>query len=136
VRRAAARLSHGGWTTFEASASEINAGTMYVGALEERLGAVIQQLRSVHKMLWVLRDFHQLLWIGRHSQSPTGVLEMLIPVLDSGEVLMLGETRPAALEGVLIKFPEVERLFEIVRLEPPSESELAGVVDAWATTPH
>ncbi len=133
ARRAAARLSEEGWTIFEASASQVNAGMSLVGSLEERLRAILQFLGPRKRILWIVPDFPQLLWAGRHLQNPTGALEMLVPALDSGQILMLGEARPPALERVLVECPEVERLFEIVRLEPPSDSELAAMLDCWAT---
>lgn len=132
VRRAAARLSREDWTVLEAGATQIAAGTIYIGSLESRLKQALELLEIEEQTLWVVPDFHQLLWSGRHTQSPTGVLEMLIPAIESGSVLMLGETRPATLERVLNERPEVARLFEIVRLEAPSDQETLAILDAWA----
>ncbi len=132
VRRACARLSQQGWSIYEASATQVNAGMMHVGSLEGRLHEILQYLAAHPRTLWVMPDFHQLLWFGRHMQNPTGTLEMLIPALESGQLLMLGETRPVALERVLAERPEVERLFEIVRLEPPTDPELAAMLETWA----
>uniref|UniRef100_A0A832MM36 ATP-dependent Clp protease ATP-binding subunit n=1 Tax=Eiseniibacteriota bacterium TaxID=2212470 RepID=A0A832MM36_UNCEI len=131
VRRLAARLSAEGWTIFEASAAQINAGMSFTGSLEERL-RVLRRGLARPKTLWIAPDFHQMLWAGRHSQSPTGLLEMLVPAIEAGDVLVLGETRPEALERVLAERPEVGRLFEIVRLAPPPEDEIAGLLAAWA----
>lgn len=131
VRRLAARLSAEGWTVFEAGATQVNAGMSFTGALEERL-RVLRRGLAGPKTLWIVPDFHQLLWAGRHNQSPTGLLEMLSPDLEAGGMVVLGETRPEALDRVLAERPEIGRLFEIVRLTPPPEAEIAGLLDAWA----
>src|SRR5206468_5903123 len=111
---------------------QLNAGMSLTGSLEARLQGIRRSLAKP-RMLWLVPDFHQLLWSGRHLGSPTGILEMLIPAIASGEILLLGELRPPALERVLVERPEVSRLFEIVRLEPAAELEIAGMLDAWAT---
>jgi len=131
VRRAAARLSQDGWTIFEATASELNAGMSFVGTLEARLSSVIEFLARGRKTLWIVRDFHQLLWTGRAMQNPTGALERIMPALEARRIRILGETRPAALERVLVECPEVERLFDVIRLDPPSAAELDGMLEAW-----
>jgi ATP-dependent Clp protease ATP-binding subunit ClpC len=132
VRRAAARLMAGGWTVFEAGAAQLNAGMGIVGQLEARIEALRRLLVPGRRTVWVVPDFHQLLWTGRYAQNPTGMLELLMPAIERGEMLVLGEVRPAALERVLQERPEVARVFEIVRLEPPREPELAMLLDAWA----
>ena len=130
VRRLAAELSAEGWTIFEAGADQINAGMMFTGSLGQRLQILRKGLRHP-KTLWIVPDFHQLLWSGRHVQNPTGILEMLVPAIESDEILILGETRPGALEIVLAERPEIRRLFEVVRIAPPTEPEVAAIIAAW-----
>jgi ATP-dependent Clp protease ATP-binding subunit ClpC len=132
ARRAAAHLSAAGWTVFEASGGQVNSGMVYVGALENRIRSLLSLLRATDKVVWVVPDLHELMWAGRHDQRNAGVLEMLLPALEAGELLLLGEAQSAALERILTDRPEVTRLFEVIRLEPPSESETATLVDRWA----
>ncbi len=134
ARRAAVALSGLGWTVFEAGAAQLNAGMGMVGALEERLQELSQLLAGESRVVWIIPDFHQLLWAGRHMQSPTGILELLMPAIEDRRIVILGETRPAALERILLERPEVTRVFEIVRLEPPQEAEVATLLHAWAET--
>ena len=132
IRRVTARLSSDGWTVFEAGASRLNAGMTYVGMLEARVQALIQHLAEHPRVVWVAPDFHQLLTAGRASNNPTGLLELILPAIESGELLVLGETRPAALERVLLERPEVARLFEVIRIEPPPARELGALLEAWS----
>jgi len=64
--------------------------------------------------------------------NPIGLLEMILPAIESGSMLLLAETRPEALDRVLAERPEISRLFEIVRLAPPSDGEIQGLLEAWA----
>lgn len=132
ARRVASHLSRGGWRVYEAGASQLNAGMSFVGMLERRLLELRKRLAAEPKTLWLVPDFHQLLWSGRAMQSPTGALEQLMPAFESGEILALGETRPGTLDRLLSERPEIGRLFEIVRLAPPRDSEVTALLAGWA----
>ena len=131
-RRVAAHLSRTGWLVYEAGASQLNSGMMFVGALEKRLLELRKQLAAKPKSLWLVPDFHQLLYSGRHISSPTGALEQLMPAFENGELLALGETRPGTLDRLLAERPELGRLFEIVRIDPPSDAEVGTLLAGWA----
>src|SRR6185503_3390324 len=132
ARSVAAHLSRDGWRVFEAGASQLNAGMSFVGMLERRLLEVRKQLAAEPKSLWLVPDFHQLLWSGRAMQSPTGALEQLMPAFESGEILALGETRPGTLDRLLAERPEIGRLFEIVRVAPWRDADVAALLKQWA----
>jgi ATP-dependent Clp protease ATP-binding subunit ClpC len=55
-----------------------------------------------------------------------------MPAFESGEILALGETRPGTLDRLLSERPEIGRLFEIVRLSPPRDSEVTSLLAGWA----
>jgi ATP-dependent Clp protease ATP-binding subunit ClpC len=131
ARSLAAAMSKDGWRVFETSALEINAGMSFVGQLEGRVQALLQELRSQPQTLWLVRDFHQLLYAGRHNSNVTGVLEMLLPAIEAGELLLVGETRPASADQMLAEHPQLSRLIEVARLEPPRDEELEGIARAW-----
>jgi ATP-dependent Clp protease ATP-binding subunit ClpC len=132
ARRVASHLSKQGWRIYEAGAPQLNAGMSFVGMLERRLLELRRQLAAKPRTLWLVPDFHQLLWSGRAVQSPTGALEQLMPAFESGEILALGETRPGTLDRLLSERPEIGRLFEIVRLSPPRDAEVAAILAGWA----
>ncbi len=131
ARSLAATMSKEGWRVFETSPSELNAGMSFVGQLEGRVQALLAEMRREPKTVWLVRDVHLLLTTGRTIQGATGVLDMLLPAIESGELLLIGETRPAAAEQMLGERPELARLLDVVRLEPPRDEELEGVAQAW-----
>ena len=132
MRRVSAHLSRADWTVYEASATQLSSGMMFVGSLEKRLVELRRRLAEKPRTLWMVPDFHQLLYSGRHTASPTGALEQIMPMFESGGVLALGETRPGPLDRMLAERPELARLFEIVRLEPAKDEEVATLLKSWA----
>lgn len=132
ARSLAAAMSKEGWRVFETSAPELNAGMSYVGQLEGRIQALLNEVRSAPQTVWLVRDFHQLLWTGRTVQNSTGVLDMLQPAIESGALLLIGETRPSAADQLLAERPELTRLLEVARLDPPRDEELEAIARVWA----
>lgn len=132
ARRVAAHLSRQDWRVFEAGASQLNAGMSFVGMLERRLIELRKRLSAEPRTLWLVPDFHQLLWSGRAMQQPTGTLEQLMPAFENGELLALGETRPGTLARLQSERPEINRLFEVVRLDPPRDAEVTQLLTGWA----
>ena len=131
MSRVAAKLSREGWTIVEAGVLEINAGAKYVGELEGRIQSFIQRLSSP-KHLWLAPELNRLLYAGRYRENPSGALDFLLPAIEAGEILVLGEMRPEALDRVTEERPDLPAHFEIARLRPPTAGELDGLLEAWA----
>jgi ATP-dependent Clp protease ATP-binding subunit ClpC len=131
VRLLGERLARKGWVIFEAGHSEIMAGMVYIGQLEERLLGLLERIRN-RPILWFVQDFHDLALAGRHQNNETTVLDQLLPRLDSGEILLLGETSPAALERLIQAKPRLLTVMETIRVEPLGETDTRGLVRRWA----
>jgi len=128
----AARLMQEGWTIFTAGHNELIAGQMYFGQFEERLRRLIQELRSGHKVLWMIPDFHQIANAGKHDHTPVGALDVLLPHIQTGEFLILGETMPSPLERLIESKPAVGSSLTVMRLEPATEVETLAIASEWA----
>ncbi|MCC7547734.1 MAG: ATP-dependent Clp protease ATP-binding subunit [Burkholderiales bacterium] len=123
VRCLAQRLIAQGWTLFEASAAEIIAGQAYIGDLEGRMHGLLAAVGSERRVLWYIPAFHETHFAGRHRYSPTGLLDLMLPAIESGRVCILGETHPASLEKLLQQRPRLRNLMQTLRLEPASTAE-------------
>lgn len=130
VRVLAQRLLREGWDLFEADAGELLAGQSYLGQLEEQVKALLRRLAG-RRTLWIVPQFHQLAWAGRHRYSPTGVLEMILPALEAGEVLLVGETRPEGLEALLAERPTLRSALETVAIEPLDRTGTLALARRW-----
>jgi ATP-dependent Clp protease ATP-binding subunit ClpC len=118
IRALAARLQETGWTVFEASAVDVLAGQTYIGELEKRIRELIANLNPAKRILWYIPNFHELHYAGRHRYSPASVLDMLMPALESGQLCIIGEAQPQALEKVVQQRPRLRHALRSLTLEP------------------
>ena len=123
----ARRLRSRGWTLFEATASDVMSGMSFIGQIDERIQQLLRAMRSSPTLLWICPGLHELAWAGRHMQSPVGVLESLLPHLESGVLRMVGETTPEAYEVLIRTVPKARTLLEPVRVAP-TDSELTSTL--------
>jgi len=127
----AGRLVNNGWIVFTASAGDVLANQVYVGELEGRVQKILRALGSGRKILWLVPSFHEMQWTGRHHRNPLGLLEHLLPAIESGEIIVAGATEPAAYERLLQHKPRIRNAMEIIRIEPMSESETLDLATEW-----
>ncbi|UNK50293.1 AAA family ATPase [Lysobacter sp. S4-A87] len=120
-----------GWLVFEASAAEILAGQKYIGELEQR---VREMLGVMHRKraLWRVPDFFDLLNKGSHDRDPRGILDLLMPAVERGELLLVGELTPRQLAQLLLARPAVKHHFDIVQLQPIAAPVLGEIASGWA----
>ncbi len=131
LKALAADLRRQGWVTFEASAAEVLAGQKYVGELEGRVQQLVRCMSGARRVLWVVPGFHELLWAGRHRFSPIGLLDLLLPAIEKGEIVVAGETDPAAYERLLLAQPRLRGILEAVVFEPLPEGETLDLARRW-----
>ncbi len=129
----ARRLAEKGWIVFEAGHAELIAGQVYIGQLEERLRELLKRLDK-RPVVWFVPEFHALALSGRHQYSPTSVIDNLLPYIEKGDVVVLGETVPAAYERLVQSKPRLLTAMETCRIAPLAEQETLELVDRWAET--
>ncbi len=134
ARLLAARLRARGWVIFEAGAADLVAGQSYVGQLEARMQQLVRELAG-RRVLWLIPGFHELSFAGAHSQNPTGLLDSLLPHLESGELRVLGETHPAALDPLLARHPRLRGLLSVIRVLPLADDEALDLARRWSAGP-
>lgn len=131
IRVLAKRLQERGWVIFEASASDVLAGQVYIGELEGRVQGLVHQIGG-RRVLRVVPNFHELMWAGRHRYNPTGVLDMLLPHIESGVITLIGETQPIAYERLVQSNPRLRTALETSRVHPLDDSETLELARHWA----
>ena len=119
------------WLLFEAGAADVLAGQKYVGELEERLRDMLSALNRP-RAVWRVPDFFDLLHKGSHHHDPRGILDLLLPALERGELLLVGEITPAQLAKLLLARPAIGRLFDNQLLAPAQGAALADLGTQWA----
>jgi ATP-dependent Clp protease ATP-binding subunit ClpC len=131
VVEALRRLEDRSRLAFQATASEVNAGQSFIGMLEGRVQEIVGKIAG-RSIVWLFPNFEDALWSGQHLQSPRGLLDALLPAVESGDVTIVGEIDPLAYELLVQHRPRVARLFEVVRLAPMTTDEALEVARGWA----
>ena len=131
VRMLAAKLEKDGWTIFEAGAADLIAGQSYIGQIEGRIQSLLQAIAG-KKVVWLVPAFQELLWAGTYRGHPSGVLDVLMPSIESGEIRLIGELTPAAHERLLQAKPQLRTAMLTARLLPPRTEETLVLARRWA----
>jgi ATP-dependent Clp protease ATP-binding subunit ClpC len=130
LREVLRELHRDGWFIFEASATELMAGQVYVGELDTRVREIAERSAGKH-VLWVMPAFAEAIAAGQHSRSRVGALDRLFPYLEAGQIRMVGELEPQAYDLAVQQRPRIASAFETLRLEPLGHDEALRVVKDW-----
>lgn len=127
LRGLARELRKQEFVCFEASASDLLAGQMYVGMLDARLSA-LRDYCAQDDVIWFIPNLADLASAGRHRENPRGVLESILPAIERGEMLIAAECDSQQLERLLAEFPRLRSALEVIALEPMAAAEAADLV--------
>jgi ATP-dependent Clp protease ATP-binding subunit ClpC len=119
--------------------SLIVAGTKYRGQFEERLKAIMKELTENPNIIVFIDELHTLVGAGS-AEGSLDAANILKPALSRGEVRCIGATTPAEYRKYIEKDRSLERRFQAVKVEPPSEKDtiliLTGIKDRYETFHH
>ncbi len=124
------RLEEPGWLIFRAGAAEVMAGQMFIGMMEGRVQEIVEVARA-RPVIWLLPNLEEALWAGQHVQSPRGLLDALLPHVESGALTILADIDDRALEQLVVRRPKVLDVFEIVRLPQLPPEEAFQITRTW-----
>ncbi len=119
--------------------SLIVAGTKYRGQFEERLKAIMKELNENPNIIVFIDELHTLVGAGS-AEGSLDAANILKPALSRGEVRCIGATTPAEYRKYIEKDRSLERRFQAIKVDPPSEKEtiqvLMGVKDRYELFHH
>jgi ATP-dependent Clp protease ATP-binding subunit ClpC len=119
--------------------SLIVAGTKYRGQFEERLKAIMKELTENPNIIVFIDELHTLVGAGS-AEGSLDAANILKPALSRGEIRCIGATTPAEYRKYIEKDRSLERRFQAVKVDPPSEKEtievLIGVKDRYEQFHH
>src|SRR5438874_420471 len=119
--------------------SLIVAGTKYRGQFEERLKAIMKELTDNPNIIVFIDELHTLVGAGS-AEGSLDAANILKPALSRGEIRCIGATTPAEYRKYIEKDRSLERRFQAVKVDPPSEREtievLMGVKDRYEQFHH
>ncbi len=127
-----AGLCGDGWVVFEAAPSDLVAGQSFIGQLEERMRRLLQQLTGGARVIWYVPQFKDLQWAGRHISSPVAALDLLLPYLESGQLLIIGSVDPRAYEHLSQHYPRLRSSVTALRILDFGVDESRDLARRWA----
>ena len=131
LRAMADRMQQENVILFEAGSTEMLAGQTYQGQLEERVKLLLNSLRGVRNVIWIVPNVHEFLFAGWHRDSPRSILDMIMPALQDGELFLIGETHPDAYEKILEKKPAIRNVLRTITLEALQPDDSLRVARQW-----
>ena len=112
---------------FEATARQVHAGAVYVGELEERVKRLADSLRG-RDASGSLPELQEALFAGQHSRSPQGLLDALLPHVESGATDDGGRDHAGGVRRSVASRP---RACERVRRDPGAPARRAPTRSPW-----
>ncbi len=114
--------------------SSVVAGTKYRGQFEERLKKIMAELRENPHNIVFIDEIHTLVGAGS-AEGTLDAANILKPALSRGEIQCIGATTPSEYRRSVEKDRALERRFQAVKVEPPTEPEaieiIRGIVDRY-----
>ena len=103
------------------------AGTKYRGDFEERLKAVLEELRGAKNIVLFIDELHTLLGAGA-AEGAIDAANLLKPALGRGEIQVLGATTREEYRRHVEKDAALARRFQPVAVEEPGQEEAAEIL--------
>ena len=112
------------------------AGTKYRGQFEERIKAVMNEVRRAKNVILFIDELHTLVGAGG-AEGAIDASNVLKPALSRGEIQCVGATTFDEYRKYIEKDAALERRFQSIAVEPPSASQtieiLKGLRDRYAS---
>ena len=103
------------------------AGSKYRGEFEERIKKVIREVTEAGNILLFLDEIHTLIGAGG-AEGAIDASNILKPSLARGEIQLIGATTLEEYRKYVEKDAALERRFQPVTVEEPSEEETVGIL--------
>lgn len=103
------------------------AGTKYRGQFEERLKAIMQEIRRSKDVLIFIDELHTLVGAGA-AEGAIDASNMLKPALSRGEIQCIGATTLEEYRKYIEKDGALERRFQSITIDAPSKEETLEIL--------
>ena len=103
------------------------AGTKYRGQFEERIKAVMNEVRRAKNTILFIDELHTLVGAGG-AEGAIDASNVLKPALSRGELQCIGATTLDEYRKYIEKDGALERRFQMVMVDPPSDSETVEIL--------
>lgn len=106
----------------------LTAGTRYRGDFEERLKAIIDNVKGEEKKVLFIDEIHTVIGAGAVSGGTLDASNMLKPALANGEIRCIGTTTLKEYRSVFEKDHALARRFQRIDVDEPSQEECIKIL--------
>jgi len=103
------------------------AGTKYRGQFEERIKAVMEEIKRSQDVIIFIDELHTLVGAGA-AEGAIDASNILKPALSRGELQCIGATTMDEYRKHIEKDAALERRFQTIMVEPPSMEQTVGIL--------
>jgi ATP-dependent Clp protease ATP-binding subunit ClpC len=103
------------------------AGTKYRGQFEERIKAVMDEIRRAKNVILFIDELHTIVGAGS-AEGTMDASNIIKPALSRGELQCIGATTLTEYRKYIEKDAALERRFQTVKVEPPSVEEAIQIL--------
>ncbi len=103
------------------------AGTKYRGQFEERIKAVLTEVRRAKSTILFIDELHTLVGAGG-AEGSIDASNVMKPALARGEVQCIGATTIDEYRKYVEKDPALERRFQVITVEPPTPAQTCEII--------
>src|SRR5438046_10451185 len=103
------------------------AGTRYRGQFEERIKAVMNEVRRAKNVMLFIDELHTLVGAGG-AEGAIDASNVLKPALARGEIQCIGATTFDEYRKYIEKDSALERRFQSIAVEPPSKEDAIAIL--------
>lgn len=107
--------------------ASVVAGTKYRGQFEERLKQIMAEIRENPDVILFIDELHTIVGAGG-AEGAIDASNMLKPALSRGEIQCVGATTMDEYRKFIEKDGALERRFQMVTVNPPSEEETVQIL--------
>jgi ATP-dependent Clp protease ATP-binding subunit ClpC len=107
--------------------ASVVAGTKYRGQFEERLKAIMNEIREDENIILFIDELHTIVGAGG-AEGAIDASNMFKPPLARGEIQCIGATTLDEFRKFIEKDGALERRFQPVMVQPPSEEETVEII--------
>jgi ATP-dependent Clp protease ATP-binding subunit ClpA len=115
-------------TVYALDMGALLAGTKYRGDFEQRLKAVLKQLRDNPHAVLFIDEIHTLIGAGAASGGTLDASNLLKPALSSGQLKCIGATTYNEYRGVFEKDHALSRRFQKIDVNEPTVAETVAIL--------
>ncbi len=110
-------------TIFTLDMGSLIAGTKFRGEFEERLKAVVKEIKKVKGAIMFIDEIHTVVGAGATHDGSLDASNLLKPALQSGELRCIGSTTHKEYKSSIEKDHALARRFQKIQVEEPSIDE-------------